>query len=123
MRKSQFGQEQKGMGLQRAKSGMRVSKDFRKLAVSELRKVKQIKYDDRRPNGLVADLSLDHSILHRCEVWRVYHKHHTHRSALGQLTTAEFWTGGDFRPGRSRAVISREYWSKIGDPSKLARTA
>ena len=80
MRKSQFSQEQIVMALRQAESGTRVTEICRKLGVSEatfyrwkkrygslgvseLRELKQLKDENRRLKGLVADLSLDKSIL------------------------------------------------------------
>ena len=80
MRRSQFSQEQIVMALRQAESGTRVTEICRKLGVSEatfyrwkkrygslgvseLRELKQLKDENRRLKGLVADLSLDKSIL------------------------------------------------------------
>ena len=80
MRKSQFSQEQIVRALRQAESGTRVTEICRKLGVSEatfyrwkkrygslgvseLRELKQLKDENRRLKGLVADLSLDKSIL------------------------------------------------------------
>ena len=80
MRKSQFSQEQIVMALRQAESGTRVTEICRKLGVSEatfyrwkkrygslgvreLRELRQLKDENRRLKGLVADLSLDKSIL------------------------------------------------------------
>ncbi len=80
MRKSQFSQEQIVMALRQAESGTRVTEICRKLGVSEatfyrwkkrygslgvseLRDLRQLKDENRRLKGLVADLSLDKSIL------------------------------------------------------------
>jgi putative transposase len=80
MRRSQFSQEQIVMALRQAESGTRVTEICRKLGVSEatfyrwkkrygslgvseLRQLRQLKDENRRLKGLVADLSLDKSIL------------------------------------------------------------
>ena len=77
MRKSQFSQEQIVMALRQAESGTRVTEICRKLGVSEatfyrwkkrygslgVRELRQLKDENRRLKGLVADLSLDKSIL------------------------------------------------------------
>ncbi len=80
MRRSQFSQEQIVMALRQAESGTRVMEICRKLGVSEatfyrwkkrygslgvseLRELRQLKDENRRLKGLVADLSLDKSIL------------------------------------------------------------
>ncbi len=80
MRRSQFSQEQIVMALRQAESGTRVTEVCRKLGVSEatfyrwkkrygslgvseLRELRQLKDENRRLKGLVADLSLDKSIL------------------------------------------------------------
>lgn len=80
MRKSQFSEEQIVRALRQAEVGTRVTEICRKLGVSEatfyrwkkrygslgvseLRELKQLKEENRRLKGLVADLSLDKSIL------------------------------------------------------------
>ncbi len=80
MRRSQFSQEQIVMALRQTESGTRVTEICRKLGVSEatlyrwkkrygslgvseLRQLRPLKDENRRLQGLVADLSLDKSIL------------------------------------------------------------
>jgi len=79
MRKSQFSQEQIVMALRQAESGTPVVEICRKLGVSEatfyrwkkrygslvseLRELRQLREENRKLKGLVADLSLDKIIL------------------------------------------------------------
>ncbi len=80
MRKSKFSEEQITMALRQAESGTRVSDICRKLGVSqatfyrwkkmygslgvpEVRELRQLRDENRRLKQLVADLSLDRSIL------------------------------------------------------------
>jgi putative transposase len=80
MRKSRFSEEQITMALRQAESGTPVSEICRKLQVaeatfyrwkrqygglglSELRELKQLKEENRKLKQLVADLSLDKTIL------------------------------------------------------------
>ena len=80
MRTSRYSQEQIVMALRQAEAGTRVVEICRKLGVSEatfyrwkkrygslgvseLRELKQLREENRKLKGLVADLSLDKSIL------------------------------------------------------------
>ena len=80
MRKSRYSQEQIVMALRQAEAGTRVveicrklgvseatfyrwKKPYGSLGVSELRELKQLREENRKLKGLVADLSLDKSIL------------------------------------------------------------
>jgi putative transposase len=80
MRTSRYSQEQIVMALRQAQAGTRVVEICRKLGVSEatfyrwkkrygslgvseLRELKQLREENRKLKGLVADLSLDKSIL------------------------------------------------------------
>lgn len=80
MRQSQFSQEQIVMALRQAKAGTPVwevcrklgvseatyyrwKKRYGSLGVSELRELRQLREENRKLKGLVADLSLDKSIL------------------------------------------------------------
>lgn len=80
MRKSRFSEEQIAMALRQAEAGTPVAEICRKLevtettfyrwrkkygglGVSELRELKQLKEENRKLKQLVADLSLDKSIL------------------------------------------------------------
>jgi putative transposase len=80
MRRSRFSEEQIAMALRQAEAGTPVAEICRKLeisettffrwkkkfgglGVSELRELKQLRDENRKLKGLVADLSLDKSIL------------------------------------------------------------
>ena len=80
MRKSRYTEEQIAMALRQAEAGTPVQEICRKLEVSEqtfyrwkrkygglgvpeLRELKQLREENRRLKGLVADLSLDREIL------------------------------------------------------------
>jgi putative transposase len=80
MRRSRFSEEQIAMALRQAEAGtpigeicrkleisettfFRWKKKFGGLGVSELRELKQLRDENRKLKGLVADLSLDKSIL------------------------------------------------------------
>lgn len=80
VRKSRFSEEQIAMALRQAEAGTPVAEICRKLevtettfyrwrkkygglGVSELRELKQLKEENRKLKQLVADLSLDKSIL------------------------------------------------------------
>jgi putative transposase len=80
MRKSRFSEEQIAMALRQAEAGTPVEEICRKLGiaegtfyrwkkkygslgVSELRELKQLRAENRKLKGLVADLSLDKTIL------------------------------------------------------------
>lgn len=80
MRKSRYTQEQIAMALRQAEAGTPVVEICRKLEVSEqtfyrwkkkygglgvpeLRELRQLREENRRLKGLVADLSLDREIL------------------------------------------------------------
>ncbi len=80
MRKSQFTEEQIAMALRQAEVGTTVDEICRKLGVSqatffrwkrkfgglgvpELRELRQLREENRKLKGLVADLSLDKTIL------------------------------------------------------------
>ena len=63
MRASRYSQEQIVMALRQAEAGTRVVEICRKLGVSELRELKQLREENRKLKTLVADLSLDRSIL------------------------------------------------------------
>jgi len=80
MRKSRFSEEQITMALRQAEAGTPVEEICRKLGiaegtfyrwkkkygslgVSELRELKQLREENRKLKGLVADLSLDKTIL------------------------------------------------------------
>jgi len=81
MRKSRFTEEQIAMALRQAEAGTPVEEICRKLGVSqatfyrwkrkfgglgvsELRELRQLREENRKLKGLVADLSLDKTILH-----------------------------------------------------------
>jgi putative transposase len=80
MRKSKFTEEQIAMALRQAESGTPVAeicrklqvteatfyrwkKKFGNLGVPELRELRQLREENRRLKGLVADLSVDKEIL------------------------------------------------------------
>ena len=80
MRRSRFSEEQIAMALRQADAGTSVAEICRKLEISEttffrwkkkfgglgvpeLRELKQLRDENRKLKGLVADLSLDKSIL------------------------------------------------------------
>lgn len=80
MRKSRFSEEQIAMALRQAEAGTSVEeicrklgiaegtfyrwkKKFGSLGVSELRELKQLREENCKLKGLVADLSLDKTIL------------------------------------------------------------
>ena len=80
MRKSRFTEEQIAMALRQAEVGTKVDEICRKLGVSqatffrwkrkfgglgvpELRELRQLREENRKLKGLVADLSLDKTIL------------------------------------------------------------
>jgi putative transposase len=80
MRKSRFSEEQISMALRQAEAGTQVEEICRKLGiaegtfyrwkkkygslgVSELRELKSLREENRKLKGLVADLSLDKTIL------------------------------------------------------------
>lgn len=80
MRKSQFTEEQVAMALRQAEAGTPVAEICRKLqisdqmfyrwkkkfgglGVSELRELRQLREENQKLKGLVADLSLDKTIL------------------------------------------------------------
>ena len=80
MRKSRFSEEQIAMALRQAEAGTTVEeicrklgiaegtfyrwkKKFGSLGVSELRELRQLRAENRKLKGLVADLSLDKTIL------------------------------------------------------------
>jgi putative transposase len=80
MRKSRFTQEQIAMALRQGEAGTSVDEICRKLGVSEatyfrwkkkygglgvpeLRELRQLREENRKLKGLVADLSLDRTIL------------------------------------------------------------
>ena len=80
MRRSKFSEERIAMALRQAEAGTPVAEIWRKLGISqatfhrwkkaygtlgvpELRELRQLREENRRLKGLVADLSLDRSIL------------------------------------------------------------
>ncbi len=63
MRKSRYTEGQIAMALRQAESGTPVVEICRKLGVSELRELRQLREGNRKLKGLVADLSLDKIIL------------------------------------------------------------
>jgi putative transposase len=80
MRRSKFTEEQIAMALRQAEAGTAVAEICRKLGISqatffrwrkaygslgvpELRELRQLREENRRLKGLVADLSLDKTIL------------------------------------------------------------
>ena len=80
MRRSRYTEEQIAMALRQAEAGTPVVEIFRKLGVTEqtfyrwrkkfgrlgvpeLRELRQLREENRRLKGLVADLSLDREIL------------------------------------------------------------
>jgi len=64
MKTSKFTDEQIAMALRQAETGTPVGEICRKLGVSELRELRQLRDENRKLKGLVADLSLDKTILH-----------------------------------------------------------
>jgi putative transposase len=81
MRKSKFTEEQIAMALRQHEAGTTVAEICRKLEISdttffrwqkqfdgmgvtELRELRQLREENRKLTGLVADLSLDKTILH-----------------------------------------------------------
>ncbi len=83
MRKSRFSDQQIALALQQVENGASVFEVRRKLGISEqtfyrwkkkfgqmapreIKKMKQLEDENRRLKGLVADLTLDKQMLHRC---------------------------------------------------------
>ena len=64
MKTSKFTDEQIALALRQAEAGTPVGEICRKLSVSELRELRQRREENRKLKGLVADLSLDKTILH-----------------------------------------------------------
>jgi putative transposase len=64
MKTSKFTDEQIALALRQAEAGTPVGEICRKLGVSELRELRQLREENRKLKGLVADLSLDKTILH-----------------------------------------------------------
>ena len=63
MRKSKFSDEQIIRALRRLEDGTPAGELCRKLGVSELRELKQLRDENRRLKQVVADLTLDKDIL------------------------------------------------------------